>query len=125
MPLPVTLFAPEFLRFDQVELSQLLNKLRDPLTVHLYFLITSQSNFKTGELITNYTRLIELCTPPAPERGRRMPAPTLEQVRRALRWMEEARLLKRDTVSNEAQQTLRLRVRKRDAKPRQKPKATG
>jgi hypothetical protein len=125
MPLPVTLFAPEFLRFDQVELSALLNKLRDPLTVHLYFLITSQSDFKTGELKTNYPRLIELCTPPAPERGRRMPAPTLEQVRRALRWLEESRLLKRDTASNEVQQTLNLRVRKRDAKPRKKPKTTG
>lgn len=125
MPLPVTLFAPEYLRFDQVELSKLLNQLRDPLSIALYFLIVSQSNFKSGELVTNYPRLIELCTPPAPERGRRMPGPSLEQVRRALRWLEDARLLVRNPQANEAQGTLRLRVRKRDAKPRQKPKATG
>ncbi|NVO07179.1 MAG: hypothetical protein HXX19_15240, partial [Rhodoferax sp.] len=65
MPLPVTLFAPEFLRLEHMELQALLNNLRDPLTVHLFLLIVSQSNFKTGELITNYPRLIELCTPPA------------------------------------------------------------
>jgi hypothetical protein len=125
MPLPVTLFAPEFLRFDQVELTALLNRLRDPITVHLYFLIASQCNFKTGELITNYPRLIELCTPPQPERGRRLAAPTLWQVRRAIDWLEEARLLKRDAASNEAQGTLRLRIRARNLKPRSKAKAAG
>lgn len=125
MPLPVTLFAPEFIRFDQVELSALLNKLRDPLCIALYFLICTQCSFKTGELITNYPRLIELCTPPAPERGRRMPAPTLEQVRRALRWLIDARLVVRNAAANEAQAVLRLRVRRRDAQPRQKPKTTG
>lgn len=125
MPLPATLFAPEFIRFDQVELQQLLNKLRDPITVHLYFLICTQCSFKTGELITNYPRLIELCTPPAPERGRRIAGPSLEQLRRAIRWLVEARLVVRDATANEAQGTLRLRVRPRDAKPRTKAKTTG
>ena len=125
MPLPVTLFAPEFLRLEHIELQALLNRLRDPLTVHLYLLIVSQSDFKTGELVTNYPRLIELCTPPTPERGRRLAAPSLQQVRRALQWLEEGRLLKRNKEANEAQGTLRLKVRKREAKPRPTAKTTG
>jgi hypothetical protein len=125
MPLPATLFAPEFIRFDQVELNKLLNTLRDPITVHLYFLICTQCSFKTRELITNYPRLIELCTPPAPERGRRLSGPSLQQVRRAINWLVDARLVVRNAIANEAQGTLRLRVRPRDAKPRTKAKATG
>lgn len=114
MPLPATLHAPQFLRFEHVELQALLNRLRDPLTVHLFLLIVSQSDFRTGELITNYPRLIELCTPPVPERGRRMPAPSLKQVRRALDWLCSARLVKRNAERNEAQGVLRLHVRKRE-----------
>lgn len=125
MPLPATLFAPEYLRFDQVELQALLNNLRDPLCIALYFLICSQCNFKTGELITNYPRMIELCTPPAPERGRRMASPTLKQVRRAVDWLIDARLVVRNAAANEAQQVLRLKVRRRDAKPRVKAKGAG
>lgn len=113
MPLPATLFAPDYLTFENVELKALLNTLRDPLCIALYFLITTQADFKTGELVTNYPRLIELCTPPAPERGRRLPGPSLEQVRRALRWLEGANMVKRNTAANEAQGTLRLRIRKR------------
>lgn len=125
MPLPATLFAPEFIRFDQVELQALLNKLRDPITVHLYFLICTQCNFKTGELITNYPRLIELCTPPQPERGKRLVGPTLWQVRRAIDWLISARLVVRNAAANEAQGMLRLKVRPRDAKPRVKVKTAG
>lgn len=129
MPLPATLFAPDYLTFENVELKALLNTMRDPLCIALYFLIVAQSDFKTGELITNYPRLIELCTPPAPERGRRLPGPSLEQVRRAMRWLESCNLIKRNKEANEAQGTLRLRVRKRQ-KPtgdssRPKRKTTG
>lgn len=125
MPLPATLFAPEFIRFDQVELQALLNKLRDPITVHLYFLIVTQCDFKTGELVTNYPRLIELCTPPQPERGRRLAAPTLWQVRRAVEWLIEARLVKRNAVANENHGVLRLYVRRRNAPARSKVKTAG
>lgn len=125
MPLPATLFAPEFIRFDQVELQALLNKLRDPITIHIYFLIVTQCDFKTGELITNYPRLIELCTPPQPERGKRLAPPTLWQVRRAVEWLIEARLVKRNAAANEAQSTLRLYVRRRNAPPRTKRKTAG
>lgn len=125
MPLPATLFAPDFIQFGKVELTALLNKLRDPITVHLYFLIVTQSDFKTGELITNYPRLIELCTPPQPERGKRLPAPTLWQVRRAVDWLVQAGLVKRNTEANEAQGTLRLYVRSREKIARTKRKTAG
>lgn len=125
MPLPVTLFAPLYLRLDQVELQVLLNKCRDPITVHIFLLIASQCDFQSGELITNYPRLIELCTPPQPERGRRLPAPTLWQVRRAVEWLIEGGVVKRNAQANEAQGMLRLRVRPRDAKPRQNRKTAG
>lgn len=120
MPLPATLHAPEFLRFEHVELQALLNQVRDPLCVHLFFLITSQADFKSGHLLTNYARLIELCTPPQPERGRRMTPPTLKQVRRALDWLIEARLVKRDAAHNAAQGMLHLYVRKRSKPVRAK-----
>jgi len=125
MPLPATLFAPGFIQFSELELRALLNQIRDPITVHIYFLIVTQSDFKTGELITNYPRLIELCTPPQPERGRRLPAPTLWQVRRAIDWLIQANLVKRNAESNEAQGTLRLHVRSRQKLARQKRKTAG
>lgn len=113
MPLPATLFAPDFVRLEQKELQPLLNCLRYPLAVHLFLLIVSQADFKTGELVTNYPRLIELCTPPIPERGRRMAAPTLKQVRSTLDALEDQRLIKRNKEANEKQQTLRIFIRKR------------
>lgn len=125
MPLPTTLFCPDFLRFEHHELQALLNAQRDPLVVHLYFLIVSQADFETGELLTNYPRLIDLCTPPKPERGRRLQGPSLEQVRRALRWLEQANLLRRPAASNEAQGQLRLHVRSRIKKARLVEKKTG
>lgn len=120
MPLPATLHAPKFLQLEQLELRALLNQCRDPLCVHLFLLIVSQADFATGELQTNYARLIELCTPPAPERGRRMAPPSLMQVRRALEWLIASNLVKRDAARNEAQGTLRLYVRRRKKPVRKK-----
>jgi hypothetical protein len=112
-PLPATIFTPEFLRFYQTELRVLLNVLRSPLATHLFFLLVSQADFNTGEQLTNYARLIELCTLPAPERGRRKPAPSLWQVRNALDELEEHRLIKRNKDANAAQGMLRIYVKKR------------
>lgn len=120
MPLPATLHAPKFLQLEQLELRALLNQCRDPLCVHLFLLIVSQADFNTGELQTNYARLIELCTPPAPERGRRMAAPSIDKVRRALQWLITCGLVKRDAARNEAQGTLRLYVRRRKKPVREK-----
>lgn len=110
MPLPVTIFTPDFLRLEHVELQALLNKLRDPLTVHVFFLIKSQADFKTGHLLTNYKRLQELCTPPQPERGRRMKPPTIDQLRRAVDWLVGADLMRRDADENAKQGLLKLQV---------------
>lgn len=125
MPLPATLFAPEFIRFDQAELKLMLNSLRDPLTVHLYFLIVCQSDFRTGELNTSYDRLIDLCTPARPERGRRLDSPSKDQVRRAIKWLIDANLVRRNAAKNVAQGTLRLHVYAREKALRKKPKNTG
>ncbi len=120
MPLPATLHAPKFLQLEQLELRALLNQCRDPLCVHLFLLIVTQADFSTGHLLTNYARLIELCTPPVPERGRRLDAPTLRQVRRALDWLIACDLVKRDAARNEAQGMLHLYVRKRKKPVREK-----
>lgn len=116
-PLPATLHPPEFLRLDRAELQYLLNRERDPLTIHLYLLIVSQADFTSGELLTNYPRLIELCTPPAGERGGRMvAAPTLKQVRTRLDRLESIRMIQRNLASNEAQGMLRIFVYPRGKK---------
>ena len=120
MPLPATLHAPKFLQLEQLELRALLNQCRDPLCVHLFLLIVAQAPFDTGELQTSYARLRELCTPPTPERGRRMAMPSTDQVRRALQWLIDAGLVKRNTQANEAQGTLRLYVRRRKKPVREK-----
>ena len=112
-PLPATIFTPDFLRFYQTELRVLLNVLRSPLATHLFFILVSQADFNSGEQLTNYARLIELCTLPAPERGRRKPAPSLWQVRNALDELEEHRLIKRDKEGNAAQGMLRILLKKR------------
>lgn len=111
MPLPATLHAPEFLRLDRAELQYLLNRERDPLTIHLYLLIVSQADFATGELLTNYPRLIELCTPPAGESGgRQVKAPTIKQVRTRMDRLESIRMIRRPLESNQAQGMLRIFV---------------
>lgn len=109
MPLPATIFLPDFLRLDRAELTPLL-RCGDPLTIALYLLLRAQCDFTSGELVTNYPRLMELMTPAQPERGRRMAGPTIKQVRRALDWLEGFRLIKRNAEKNFSQATLRIHV---------------
>ncbi len=109
MPLPATIFLPDFLRLDRAELTPLL-RCGDPLTIALYLLLRAQCDFTTGEIATNYPRLQELLTPPQPERGRRPAGPTLKQVRRAMDWLDGMKLTARKLDRNEAQGTLRIRV---------------
>lgn len=115
MPLPATIFTPDFLRLYHREISVLLNVLRSPLATHLFFLLLSQADFNTGEQITNYPRLIELCTLPAPERGRRKAPPSLWTVRNALDELEDHKLIQRNKAANTAQGTLRIKLKKRKA----------
>ncbi len=121
--LPAGVFLPDFLRLEKRELHSLLNTLRDPLTVHLYLVLLAHADFERGDLLTNYARLRVLMTPPQPERGKRLPAPTLKQVRRAVDWLIAVNLVKRDAEENAAQGLLKLRVRPRAKKPASKSKA--
>ena len=66
------------------ELNLFFNVLRDPLCFQLYMLIRSHSVFETGEFLGSYAGLIELCTPPQPERGKRRPGPSMKVMRRSI-----------------------------------------
>lgn len=116
MTLPATLFVPEFLFLEHEELRVLLHVLRDPLATHVHMLLLTHSNFATGEFLGGYHRLMELCTPPQPERGKRRPGPSLEQLRRVVRDLIEHALVMRNAAANAAQGQLRLQLKPRDQK---------
>lgn len=121
MTLPATLFVPDFLRLEQSEIHRLLHVLRDPLTTHVYMLLLAHSDFKKGEFLGGYHRLMELCTPPIPERGRRRPGPSYEQLRRAVRELVSIAMVWRNTAQNAAQGQLRLSVVPREKTPAPTP----
>lgn len=121
-PLPAVIHVPRFLNHEQGELHVLLNNLRDPLCTQLYMLIEAFCVFDTGEFLGSYALLIELCTPPRPERGRRRPGPSMRVIRRAVADLESAGLLRRGS-SNEEHGQLRLFVQKLASKPAPKTKA--
>lgn len=114
MTLPAALRVPEFLRLEQGELESLLHVLRDPLATQIYMLLLAHADFKTGEFLGGYHRLMELCTPPIPERGRRRPGPSYWQVRRVVDDLIKVHHVWRNAASNEAQGQLRLKVTPRD-----------
>lgn len=123
MTLPATLFVPDFLRLEQSEIHSLLHVQRDPLTTHVFLLLLAHTDFKTGEFLGGYHRLMELCTPPQPERGRRRPGPSYEQLRRVVRDLVEFALVRRDAGKNLAQGQLRLHLVPRDKKAAPTPLA--
>jgi hypothetical protein len=108
--LPATLFVPEFIRLERTELGQLLHVLRDPLVTHVYMLLLVHTDFKTGEFLGGYHRLIELCTPPQPERGKRRAGPSMWQLRRVIDDLVAVLLVWRNSRQNAAQAQLRLKV---------------
>jgi hypothetical protein len=114
--LPATLFVPDFLFLEHEELRVLLHVLRDPLATHVHMLLLTHSNFATGEFLGGYHRLMELCTPPQPERGKRRPGPSFEQLRRVVRDLIENALVMRNAAANAAQGQLRLQLKPRDQK---------
>jgi len=109
---------PDFIRLDQRELATLLDTLRDPLASQIFLLILAHGLFENGEFLGGYARLMELCTPPHPERGRRRPGPSYKQVRRAIDDLVAMRLVWRNSTANENQGQLRLKVTPRKTKPR-------
>lgn len=110
-PLPATYFPARYLHTDQAELAALFNQLRDPLCTHLYLLIEGHSVFDTGEFLGSYAALMELCTPPQPERGRRRPGPTMRVLRRAVDDLVAMGMLERGKTNQEHGQ-LRLFITK-------------
>ena len=117
-PYPATIHVPEFMRLEGAELATLLQVLRDPLAVHLYLLLLVQMRYTSGDFLSSYARLIELMTPPQPERGRRRSGPTYKQCRTALDGLVSVGLVRRGK-DNQAQGQLRLKLA-----ARAKPKAT-
>ena len=107
--------APRFIRFDQAEINLIFHVLRDPLVGQMYGLLCIHSDFKSGELLTTYARLIELLTPPQPERGPRRKGPSMWQVRRAIDDLVGVGLAVRGDT-NEPQGQLRIYIQPRDSK---------
>ena len=101
---------------EHEELRVLLHVLRDPLATHVHMLLLTHSNFATGEFLGGYHRLMELCTPPQPERGKRRPGPSFEQLRRVVRDLIAHALVMRNAAANAAQGQLRLQLKPRDQK---------
>lgn len=113
MPLPAGIFLPEFIALQKGEMKILFNDLRSMLYTKIYMLLVIHSDFATGEVLTNYARLEELCTPPRREKGGRGKGPTERQIRYAVEQLILYGLVKRNAEKNEAQGMLRLFVRKR------------
>lgn len=101
------LHTPDYLRLDKGELHTLLDMLRDPLVTHVFALLQAFSDFKTGEFLGTYARLMDLCTPPAPERGKRRAGPTYKQLRRVVDDLVAIGMAARGET-NETQGQLRL-----------------
>lgn len=114
------LHLPEFMRLEGLELVTLLHVLRDPLAVHLYLLLLVQMSYTEGHFMATYARLMELMTPPTPERGRRRAGPTYKQLRNALDSLISVDLVRRGR-DNEAQGQLRLWLAPRIKKTRKPP----
>lgn len=113
MPLPATVTTPQFIILQRLEMKVLFNDLRNALYTQIYMLLVVHSDFTTGEILTNYARLEELCTPPVREKGGRGKGPTERQIRYAIEQLITYGLVKRNSQKNEAQGMLRLYVRKR------------
>ena len=106
-PRLAALRLPDFMRLEGTELVSLLHVLRDPLAVHLYLLLLVQMQYSEGHFLGTYARLMDLMTPPAPERGRRRAGPTYKQLRNALESLVSAGMVRRDE-RNAEQGQLRL-----------------
>lgn len=105
------------MRLEGLELVTLLHVLRNPLSVHLYLLLLVQMSYTEGHFLASYARLMDLMTPPSPERGRRRAGPTMKQIRNALDALIAVDLVRRGR-DNEAQGQLRLWLAPRKKKTR-------
>lgn len=115
MPQLSGLRAPKFITLVQRELTTLLHTDRHPLTVQVYLLLLTISDFHTGEILTSYAYLEEMTTPPMREKGGRRGAPSMQQLRRVIDKLIGYGLVKRNAERNAAQGQLRLYVRPLEA----------
>jgi hypothetical protein len=104
--------SPEFVtlyRWERVALRMLSNVAR-----LLYEELVGLSSFKSGEISTSYAQLIALLTPDQPAHGRRLPAPTLKQIRSAMDELQDADLIARNKALNVEAGKLTLAVESRE-----------
>lgn len=118
MAYPTTVFTPDFMVLHKVEMKVLFNDLRNGLYTQLLLLLVIHSDFKTGEVLTNYARLADLCSPPKREKGGRGKGPTERQIRYAIEQLVAAKLVTRNAEKNESQGMLRLFVMARQGASR-------
>lgn len=121
-PRLAALDVPSYIRLDKAELHCLFAMLRDPLVGHVYLLLCMNSVFATGEFLGSYARLMDLCTPPEPEKGRRRPGPTYKQLRRAVDDLVAIGLAFRGQ-HNAEQGQLRIFIKPRDTRAAPKKSA--
>jgi hypothetical protein len=114
---PTAIRAPNYMAWQKNEIHVIWNLLREAITIQIYGILVMESDYKTGEFSGTYNHIIELCTPPIPERGKRMPGPTMAQARRAIEQLVVNGLITRDADKNLAQGRLWLKV----VTPRLKP----
>lgn len=108
-PRLAALRVPSFIRLDAGELAALYDVFRDPLVSHVFTLLAIGADFTSGELLTTYARLMDLCTPPRPQNGPRRPGPSYKQLRRAIDDLVATGLVVRGDF-NESQGQLRLYI---------------
>jgi len=105
--------SPEFVtlyRWERVALRMLSSVAR-----LLYEELVGLSSFKSGEISTSYAQLIALLTPDQPAHGRRLPAPTLKQIRSAMDELQDAELIARNKALNIDAGKLTLAVESRES----------
>lgn len=108
-PRPVMIKFPPRVTLTDAELHIIGNVLREFAAGGLYMMLATHCTFDTGEVLTTYAHLLTIGgMPPQPERGRRRKTVTYEQLRRILRDLEAAGLVRREPTNNAAQGQLRL-----------------
>lgn len=90
--------------------------------LRLFMALLRCSNFETGAGDTTYAALLAMLTPIQPRRGPRHFVPDLQALKKAVRVLEERRLISRDKLHSQATERLLFLVAPRYAEARPKAK---